>query len=120
MLLLLYLSKDSRIDIFDREIGSYDLGYLAHNVAKVKTVSATLPPPNDPIWSSDNQRYTIGMIIDPYNDVDEYSWKRGYDHTKNRGGWDGDKNNSNIGIGKDSQPITIKIDLSKIKIKVKL
>ncbi|MDE5123080.1 MAG: hypothetical protein O4965_24755, partial [Trichodesmium sp. St19_bin1] len=105
----IYLSKDSRIDVFDREIGSYDLGYLAHNAAKVKTVSVTLPPHNDPIWSSDNQKYTIGMIIDPDNNIDEYSWRRGYDHTKHRGSWHGDNNNSNIGIGKDSQPITIKI-----------
>ena len=99
----LYLSKDSKIDVFDREIGSYNLGSLAGNATKVKTVSVTLPPPNDSIWSSDNQRYTIGMIVDPDNDIDEYSWRRG---SKD---WDGDKNNSNIGIGKDSQPITIKI-----------
>ena len=99
----LYLSKDSKIDVFDREIGSYNLGSLAGNATKVKTVSVTLPPPNDSIWSSDNQRYTIGMIVDPDNDIDEYSWRRG---SKD---WDGDKNNSNIGIGKDSQPITIRI-----------
>ncbi|MCL2925943.1 MAG: hypothetical protein MGF17_15380 [Trichodesmium sp. MAG_R04] len=60
----LYLSQDSRIDIFDREIGSYNLGRLATNAAKVKTVSATLPPLSDPIWSLGNQTYNIAENSD--------------------------------------------------------
>lgn len=35
------------------------------------------------------------MIVDLDNDIDEYFWRRG---SKD---WDGDKNNFNIGIGKD-------------------
>ncbi|MDE5074539.1 MAG: hypothetical protein O4749_00170, partial [Trichodesmium sp. St5_bin2_1] len=111
----LYLSKDSTIDIFDKEIGSYNIGKLVpHELStrneisrETKTVSATLPPVNDPIWNADNEKYTIGIIVDPDNDINEYSYIdehrgiRGTDIIRHE--WFGDDNNST------EKPVTIKV-----------
>ena len=111
----LYLSQDSTIDIFDKEIGSYNLGRLVpyeisnnrDNYYHTSTVLATLPPLNDPIWSLDNKTYTIGMIVDPDNDINEYSYideYRGhYGLDIRRTEWFGDDNNSM------EKPVTVQV-----------
>lgn len=54
LLVKFYFLKDSKIDVFDREIGSYNFGSLVGNVIKVKIVLVILLLFNDFIWSFDN------------------------------------------------------------------
>jgi subtilase family serine protease len=90
----LYISQDADISSTDDiRLGSYDIrtDLAPQSDTGVKKFSYSTPSSSDPFWANGDGTYYVGMIVDPKNQVLESD----------------EDNNSNQGIGLDSDGVEI-------------